>query len=71
LGDGNRLTADLAQQAFTMALHHRAPKAGLLHHLDRGSQYAATAYRLLLATYDITKLDYHSPAEFEARTAVA
>ena len=48
---GARLTGDLAQQALTMALHHRAPKAGLLHHSDRGSQYAATAYQQLLTTH--------------------
>ena len=38
-----RLTGDLTQQALTMAIRHRTPKAGLLHHSDRGSQYAATA----------------------------
>jgi transposase InsO family protein len=104
------------------------PKAGLLHHSDRGSQYAATSYQQLLtqhgiavsmsrrgncwdeacvesffgtlkreliyhrryrtreeATQDIfeyievfynrlrrhSTLGYYSPAEFEARTAVA
>jgi putative transposase len=50
---GTRLTGDLAQQALTMALHQRAPKAGLLHHSDRGSQYAATSYQPLLATHGI------------------
>ena len=39
---GPRLTGDLAQAALTMAIHQRAPKAGLRHHADRGSQYAAT-----------------------------
>jgi putative transposase len=33
-----RLTGDLTQQALTMAIRHRTPKAGLLHHSDRGSQ---------------------------------
>lgn len=51
---GGRLTVDLAQQALTMAIHHRAPKAGLLHHSDRGSQYAATAYQQLLITHGMT-----------------
>jgi len=37
-----RLTGDLVRQALTMAIRHRAPKSGLLHHSDRGgSQYAA------------------------------
>ena len=119
---------EIPQQALSMAIHHRMPKAGLLHHSDRGSQYAATAYQQLLtlhgmngsmsrrgncwdnacvesvfgtlkrelishrqyrtrdeATRDIfeyievfshrlrrhSTLGYDSPAEFEARTAVA
>ena len=28
-----------------MALHRRQPRPGLLHHSDRGGQYAATAYQ--------------------------
>lgn len=125
---GHRLTVDLAEQALTMALANRTPTAGLLHHSDRGSQYAATSYQQLLATRGITAsmsrngncwdnaclesffgtltrelvyhrryatrneatqdifeyievfynrrrrhstLGYHSPAEYEARTAVA
>lgn len=125
---GTRLTGDLAQDALTMALQHRTPTTGLLHHSDRGSQYAATKYQHLLATHGITSsmsrqgncwdnacvesffgtlkreliyhrqyrtrdeatqdifeyievfynrlrrhstLGYYSPAEFEARTAVA
>jgi len=125
---GHRLTVDLAERALTMALANRTPTAGLLHHSDRGSQYAATSYQQLLATHGITAsmsrkgncwdnaclesffgtlkrelvyhrryatrneatqdifeyievfynrrrrhstLGYHSPAEYEARTAVA
>ncbi|MEP6891308.1 MAG: IS3 family transposase [Nitrospirota bacterium] len=45
---GHRLTVDLAEQALTMALVTRRPEAGLLHHSDRGSQYAASRYQLLL-----------------------
>ena len=118
---------DLATNA-AMALAKRAPTAGLLHHSDRGSQYAATSYQRVLdeyglipsmsrkgncwdnacvesffgtlkrelvyqrqyatrseATQDIfeyievfynrqrrhSTLGYHSPAEYEARAAVA
>ena len=125
---GQRVTVDLAEQALTMALATRTPTAGLLHHSDRGSQYAATSYPRLLdeyglipsmsrkgncwdnacvesffgtlkrelihhrqyrtreeATQDIfeyievfynrqrrhSTLGYHSPAEYEARAAVA
>jgi putative transposase len=39
---------ELAANAFHMALARRRPKAGLLHHSDRGCQYTSRAYRLLL-----------------------
>lgn len=125
---GSRLTVDLAENALTMALWRRKPEPGLLHHSDRGSQYAARAYQQHLtengiecsmsrkgncwdnacvesffgtlkkelvhhrryrtrdeATQDIfeyvevfynrmrrhSTLGYHSPAAFEAMTAVA
>jgi len=125
---GPRLTVDLAERALTMALANRAPTAGLLHHSDRGCQYAAASYQRILdgygfipsmsrtgncwdnacvesffgtlkrelvyhrryatrdeATQDIfeyievfynrkrrhSTLGYHSPAEYEARAAVA
>ena len=51
---GYRLTVELAEQALTMALANRNPRAGLLHHSDRGSQYAATRDQLLLTTHGIT-----------------
>jgi transposase InsO family protein len=51
---GPRLTGDLTEQALRMALTSRQPHAGLLHHSDRGSQYAAGPYQLLLTTHGIT-----------------
>ena len=51
---GHRLTVELAEQARTMARANRNPRAGLLHHSDRGSQYAATSYPLLRTTHGIT-----------------
>jgi transposase InsO family protein len=38
----------LTIDALTMAITQRCPSPGLLHHSDRGSQYAAHAYRRLL-----------------------
>jgi putative transposase len=49
-----RLTGELAEQALLMALTNRQPRAGLLHHSDRGSQYAATHYQHVLTTHGIT-----------------
>jgi len=40
-----RLTTDLTTTALTMALQQRSVEGGLLHHSDRGSQYAAVGYR--------------------------
>ena len=51
---GDRLMGEITQQALTMAIHHRMPKAGLRHHSDRGSQYAATAYQQLLTMHGMT-----------------
>jgi transposase InsO family protein len=51
---GPRLTRDLPVQARRMALTTRQPEAGLLHHSDRGSQYAAGPYQQLLTTHGST-----------------
>ena len=50
---GTRLTVDLAEAALTMALWRRKPEPGLLHHSDRGSQYAAGIYQRRLADHGI------------------
>jgi transposase InsO family protein len=44
----NHLRAELACQALQMALTHRQPRQTLLHHSDRGVQYACQEYRQLL-----------------------
>ena len=46
---GATLHATLALNALRMALQHRRPPCGLLHHSDRGVQYACREYRALLA----------------------
>jgi transposase InsO family protein len=53
-GMDSRLTQDLATAALTMALERRRPTAGVLHHTDRGSQYAATAYSERLSRHGLT-----------------
>lgn len=53
-GMGRRLTQDLATGALTMAVARRCPSEGVLHHTDRGSQYAATVYRALLTRHGLT-----------------
>lgn len=44
----DRLETVLVTQALQMALSRRQPRAGLLHHSDRGSQYASATYRQAL-----------------------
>ena len=48
-----RLTASLAIEALQAALDRRRPPVNLVHHSDRGSQYASEAYRQLLACHGI------------------
>lgn len=47
------LEVDLALSALRMALGARCPNPGLLHHSDRGIQYACDDYRTLLAQHGI------------------
>ena len=51
---GSRLTQELATTALTMAIEHRRPARSVVHHTDRGAQYAATRYRELLADHGLT-----------------
>jgi transposase InsO family protein len=46
-----RMTSDLATDALTMAWFRRRPAAGVMHHSDRGSQYASQAYQGKLAEF--------------------
>lgn len=50
---GSRMKAQLVCDALTMAIWQRKPKAGLIHHSDRGSQYASKAFRKLLKVHGI------------------
>jgi putative transposase len=38
----------LVSSALQMAIRHRRPQPGLLHHSDRGSQYASDDYQDIL-----------------------
>jgi putative transposase len=42
---GESLATSLPLAALNMALAHRQPPAGLIHHSDRGVQYASESYR--------------------------
>jgi putative transposase len=48
-----RITDDLTLDALGMALARRRPPQGLLHHSDRGSQYASGDYQQALAQHGI------------------
>lgn len=47
------LEASLPLSALQMACHHRQPPKGLLHHSDRGVQYASAEYRQCLAEHGL------------------
>ncbi|HMJ91259.1 MAG TPA: IS3 family transposase [Candidatus Acidoferrum sp.] len=51
---GDSLESSLVTAALKQAWQRRTPAPGLLHHSDRGVQYASGAQRALLATYHIT-----------------
>ena len=46
------MTEALVLAALRLAIHVRQPPAGLIHHTDRGGQYAGTRYRGLLRRAD-------------------
>jgi putative transposase len=46
-----RMTTDIVLDALTMAWFRRRPAAGLIHHSDRGSQYASHAFQARLKSY--------------------
>jgi len=46
--------SELASSALTMALRLQRPEDGLIHHSDRGVQYASKAYRDILSEARIT-----------------
>jgi len=49
----DHMRTELVEGALRMALGARVPSNDLLHHSDRGSQYASGAYRALLAEHGI------------------
>ena len=49
----DNLESQLVKKAFLRAAHLRKPPKGLLHHADRGSQYARDVYQACLADYNI------------------
>jgi putative transposase len=67
----DHLRAELACDALRMALGQRKPEGELLHHSDRGVQYASGAYQSLLAAHGIEpsmsrKGDCHDNAVVES-----
>lgn len=49
-----RMTADTVVDALTMAWFRRKPASGLIHHSDRGSQYASGTFQDKLAEFGMT-----------------
>lgn len=50
---GASLDTAVPLAALLMALRHRKPKPGLIHHSDRGCQYASENYRQILAAHGL------------------
>jgi len=49
----DHMRVDLTLNALNMAIEQRQPPPDLLHHSDRGSQYAAGAYQARLAEHEM------------------
>jgi transposase InsO family protein len=47
----SRMKTALVKKAFSMAYFRRKPHKGLVHHSDRGSQYASQEYQQMLGSY--------------------
>jgi transposase InsO family protein len=50
----DRLSQELASDALRDAVGRQSPSEGLIHHSDRGRQYASYAYQELLGEYGMT-----------------
>ena len=50
---GERMTQELVGQALFRAVVRKKPKASLIHHSDRGSQYCSRRYQKLLKQFGI------------------
>jgi transposase InsO family protein len=67
----DHMQVELASSALTMAVRQQQPGAGLIHHSDRGVQYASHGYRAALAAARITasmsrKADCYDNAPMES-----
>jgi len=63
----NRLTAPLVKEALSMAYWRRKPEKGLIHHSDRGSQYAGNDYQNLLEQYHSLKTEWIADIIYRTR----
>lgn len=55
LSMGDKISQELASEAFNDAVGRQRPPEGLIHHSDRGRQYASYAYQELLKKHGITQ----------------
>ena len=50
----DHLRAELCERALLMAIQRRQPPRGLIHHSDRGVQYASESYQKILKRHGLT-----------------
>ncbi len=51
---GKKMTQELVSQALARAMRDKRPRAGLIHHSDRGSQYCAFEYQSMIRRFRMT-----------------
>lgn len=67
----DHMQVELVSSALTMAIRQQRPEPGLIHHSDRGVQYASQHYRAVLSAAGITpsmsrKADCYDNAPMES-----
>lgn len=67
----DHMQVELVSSALTMAIRQQRPEPGLIHHSDRGVQYASQDYRAVLSAAGITpsmsrKADCYDNAPMES-----
>lgn len=49
----SKINQSLASDALTMAIEHRQPQSGLIHHTDQGAIYTSSAYQAILRAHGL------------------
>jgi putative transposase len=66
---GSKINQMLANDALMMAIKHRKPKPGLIHHSDRGVLYGTASYLAILNHHGIMTMPWSKASLRTSRTS--